>query len=139
MKTVITFGVFDFLHFGHIRLFRNIRSMVGEPCRLVVIIHTSEYVQQTKPGTKMLYTTAERIEMLHAIRTIDEVVIHPDSLEYVAGIDFDVFARGEDQNSERLLTFDKWCRENGKEIIRTPRTEGIASSDIKSSIVRDLW
>ena len=28
-KTVITFGVFDLLHFGHFELFRKMRELVG--------------------------------------------------------------------------------------------------------------
>jgi cytidyltransferase-like protein len=136
MKTVITFGVFDYLHIGHIRLFDNIRKAVGEPCRLVLAIHRTEYVQATKPGAAMFHTTEQRIEILNALRHVNDVLVLPDDLKYTLNIPFDVFARGEDQNNERIVAFQDWCIANGKEVIRMSRTPNICSSGIKEQLQR---
>lgn len=138
MKTVITFGVFDFYHLGHLRLFKQIRQSVGEPCRLIVAVQNGDYIQSQKPGAKMLYSTNERKEMLEANKYINEVVVYDTVGDFIGRAEFDVFARATEHISPSIKKFENWCIENGKEIIVTHRTEGISSSAIKSNIAEDL-
>ena len=51
MKTVITFGVFDLLHFGHINLFRRAKYY-GD--FLIVAVQDDNNVVANKPNTKLI-------------------------------------------------------------------------------------
>lgn len=138
MRTIITFGVFDFYHLGHLRLFKQIRQAVGEPCHLIVAVQNGDYTLSQKPDTKLLYSTSERKEMLEANKYIDEVVVYETVGEFIGKAQFDVFARAPEHTSPSIKKFEKWCIDNNKEIIITHRTEGISSSAIKNHIIKDL-
>lgn len=125
MKTVLTFGVYDMLHLGHILLFKRAREL-GD--RLVVAVQDGDYIEKYKPGTKMVYSTEERVYMVSTIRYVDEVVVYKDVDIDIQDIGFDVFARGEDQQHEGFRRAMEWCRRNGKAIETLSRTEGISST-----------
>lgn len=129
MKTVLTVGVFDLLHYGHIELFRKAKQY-GD-C-LIVAVQESEYVTKFKPHANLVYNTNERLYMVSAIKYVDNVTTYTSIDEIIDKIDFDVFAVGEDQNHDKFKAAVEWCRENGKEIVRLTRTEGISTSMIKN-------
>jgi glycerol-3-phosphate cytidylyltransferase-like family protein len=81
-----------------------------------------------KPNTRVIYTTEERLYMVSTIRYVDEAVLYRDVDVDVKNIDFDVLVLGEDQNHAGFQRAIEWCRENGKEVVRLPRTEGISST-----------
>ena len=134
MKKIITFGVFDFFHIGHLRLFKNIRKIVGEPCFLIVAMQDGEFINKTKPGTQVLYSTEERKELLASIKEIDEVVVYTFSDSMIQAVDFDILAVGPDQTNPHFQKCFKYCELNKKQVIITPRTEGISSSDIRKQL-----
>lgn len=129
MKTILTFGVYDMLHIGHILLFKHAKELLpNEECRLVVAVQDGDYILKYKPDTKMIYTTEERLFMVSTIRYVDEVVTYKDVDVDIQHIDFDVFAKGPDQNHPGFQRAVDWCKANGKEVRVIPRTEGISSS-----------
>jgi cytidyltransferase-like protein len=131
MKRVLTFGVFDFFHIGHLNLFKNIRKMIGEPCHLIVAVQSSEFVKQTKPDTQLLYSTEERKYILQSLKDIDEVIVYTFSDDTIKNITFDILAVGPDQTNQHFQNCFVYCKQSGKQIFVAPRTEGISSSDIK--------
>ncbi len=134
-KKVLTFGVFDFFHLGHLRLFKQAKQY-GD--YLVVAVQKSEFVMKYKPNAKMLYSTAERVEILEALRVVDEVVVYETvGVESLESIDFDVLALGEDHIGDRFTEAQKWCEDHQKGVIRLKRTQGIGSSDIKRELLND--
>ncbi len=132
MKKILTFGVFDFFHLGHLRLFKQCKEYADY---LIVAIQDGDYILKYKPDANVMYTTDERKEMIEAIKIVDKVIIYnnvsPDTL---ATIDFDILALGEDHVGERFKIVEKWCKLNGKEIVRMKRTQGICSSEIKKKL-----
>lgn len=124
-KTVLTFGVYDMMHIGHILLFKRAKE---QGSRLIVAVQDGDCILKYKPDTRIIYTTEERLYMVSAIRYVDEVVMYRDVDVDIRKIDFDVLALGEDQNHTGFQRAVEWCRDNGKEVIRLPRTEGISSS-----------
>lgn len=131
MKRVITFGVFDYFHLGHLRLFQNAKKL-GD--YLIVAVQDGTYIKKYKPDTSILYSTEERAELVRALRVVDEVVIYRDVNEDIKRFDFDVFAIGEDQTHSGFQQAVFYCNEKGKQVVRMKRTEGISSSEIKDHI-----
>ena len=131
MKKVLTVGVFDYFHLGHLRLFKNAKKL-GD--YLIVAVQDEDYILKTKPNTKIMYSLEERKELVGALNVVDEVVVYQDVDQIVKAVDFDIFAIGEDQNHEGFVRAEKWCRDNGKSVVRMKRTQGICSSQIKNNI-----
>jgi cytidyltransferase-like protein len=125
MKKVLTFGVYDLLHIGHILLFKHAKEK-GD--FLTVAVQDGGYIQKYKPNAKIINTTDERRMMVASIRFVDEVVTYKDVDKDILNLDFDVFAIGPDQNHEGFQKAIEWCKANGKEVVVIPRTEGISSS-----------
>lgn len=125
MKTILTVGVYDMLHIGHILLFKKAKEL-GD--RLVVAVQDESVILKYKPQAKMVYSTEERCYMVSTIKYVDEVVVYKDVDKDIQRIDFDVFAKGPDQCHEGFKNAVKWCEEHGKEVVIVPRTEGISST-----------
>lgn len=131
MKKVITVGVFDYFHLGHLRLFENAKKL-GD--YLIVAVQDGDCILKTKPNAQVLYSTGQRCDLVKALRVVDEVVVYQDVDKILPTLDFDVFAIGADQVHAGFQRAVKWCEENGKEVVRLPRTPGICSSDIKRNL-----
>ena len=129
MKRILTFGVFDILHIGHMLLFKHAKELFpGEECELVVAVQDGDCILKYKPETIMVNTTEERMFMVSAIRWVDKVVTYRDVDVDIQNIDFDVFAKGPDQQHSGFQRAVRWCEANGKQVVVIPRTEGISSS-----------
>ena len=131
MKTILTVGVYDLLHIGHVELFRKAKAL-GD--RLIVAVQSSEVVKQFKPNSDLVYSTEERCYMVRAIRYVDKVVVYNNVKDIVREVDFDMLVTGPDQKHEGFQEAMKWCKANGKEVTVLPRTEGISSSELKELI-----
>ena len=131
MKKVITVGVFDYFHLGHLRLFENAKKL-GD--YLIVAVQDGDCILKTKPNANVLYTTEQRVDLVRALRVVDEVIVYQDVDKTLPQVDFDIFAIGGDQTHAGFQRAVAWCESHGKEVIRLPRTPGICSSDIKAQL-----
>ncbi len=136
MNKILTFGVYDYFHLGHLRLFKQAKQHAEY---LIVAIQNGEYIKKFKPEAKVLYSTEERVEIIEALRVVDKVVVYDtvgvtalEKIEAEAG--FDILALGEDHIGARFDEITKWCDEHGKKVVRLKRTPGIASSEIKKEL-----
>jgi glycerol-3-phosphate cytidylyltransferase len=95
MTTVITFGTFDVFHVGHLRVIERARSF-GD--RLVVGVSADE-LNLRKKGRLPVFSQAERLEIVAALRAVDEVFVE-ESLElkreYLLKYDAQVLVMGDD-------------------------------------------
>ncbi len=130
MKRILTFGVYDLMHIGHVILFKRAKDL-GD--YLIVAVQDGEQIQKYKPNAQMVYSTEERLFMVSSIRYVDEVVIYKDVDVDIQKIDFDVFAKGPDQNHHGFKKAEEWCLKNGKTVVTLPRTEGISSSMLRTN------
>lgn len=131
---IVTFGVFDYFHLGHLRLFKQCKIYADY---LIVAVQDGEYIRRFKPDASVLYSTEERYEMVSALSIVDEVVIYETvCIEELSKIEFDILALGEDHRGERFDRLVEWCNDNGKEVVRLKRTANISSSEIKKEIGR---
>ncbi len=133
MKKVITVGVFDYFHLGHLRLFENAKKL-GD--YLIVAVQDGDCILKTKPNANVLYTTNQRIDLVKALRVVDEVIVYQDVDKTLPEVDFDIFAIGGDQTHDGFQRAVKWCKDNGKEVVRLPRTPGICSSALKEQMAK---
>ena len=136
MIRILTFGVFDYFHIGHLRLFKQCKQHADY---LIVAVQQEESVLKYKPDCKLLYSTEERVELLSEVKLIDEVCVYDTICEdTLAKIDFDILALGEDHHGKRFDDAIAWCDSHGKRVVRLKRTEGISSSAIKERISNDI-
>lgn len=132
MNKILTFGVFDYFHLGHLRLFKQCKQYADY---LIVAVQNADYILKYKPDAKIVYSNEERIEMLKAISIVDEVVLYDSvSPETLKKFEFDILALGEDHKGGRFAIVEQWCKEHGKKVVRLKRTPGICSSDIKKGL-----
>ncbi len=131
---VVTAGVYDILHIGHVELFRKARALGGS---LVVAVQRSEDVARFKPDAGLVGTTDERSYMVRSVRYVDDVVEYSSVDDLCGRVDFDIFVKGPDQNHAAFRKVEGWCAEHGKEVVTLPRTEGISSSRLKE-IIRSI-
>lgn len=136
MKKILTFGVFDYFHLGHLRLFKQCKEYADF---LIVAVQDGNYILKYKPEAEVLYTTEQRVEILEGLRIVDKVVVYetvsPETLEK---IDFDILALGEDHIGGRFAIVEDWCVSHQREVVRLKRTPNICSSEIKQELEYQL-
>ena len=128
---VVTFGVFDYFHYGHLKLFERAKNL-GD--HLTVAVQLDEQIHKTKPDAKIMYTTEQRMEIVGSLRCVDDVVPYDQVDETIKTLDFDIFAIGEDQCHAGFQRAKQWCIENGKQVVLLTRTPNICSSNIKNEL-----
>lgn len=131
MKRILTYGTFDLLHWGHIRLLKRAKARGGY---LVVGLSTDEF-NQAKPGKQPSYHPYEvRKMMLESIKYVD-LVIPESTWEQkrldVAEHEIDEVVMGSDwEGSPRFEYLREHC-----EVTYLPRTEGTSTSQIRRDLL----
>ena len=134
MTKVVTFGVFDYFHYGHLKLFERAKAM-GD--YLIVAIQAEEYILKYKPDAQILYSQEQRMELINALEVVDEVAVYTDIDKSIKEIDFDVWAKGEDQNHAGFQAAERWALEHGKTVKVLPRTPNISTTKIRQQLIKD--
>ena len=128
MKRVLTYGTFDLLHWGHIRLLRRARTL-GD--YLVVALSTEEF--NAGKGKKTYHDFETRKAMLEAVRYVDLVIPenHWDQkIGDVQRYEIDTVVMGGDwEGDPRFELLRPHC-----ELVYLDRTEGISTSKIKNDL-----
>jgi FAD synthetase len=144
MKTVLTSGAFDLLHYGHIRLLEEAKKLGGRDARLVVIIARDETVKKLK-GRPPVIPEDQRRALVEALKVVDEVLLGYEDLDMATVIDKvnpDIIAVGYDQDDIERMAKEA-IEKRGldievKKIERFGRSDLDSSSKIKRKIVEDL-
>ena len=134
-RKVLTVGVYDILHKGHVELYRRAKGL-GD--YLIVAAQDGDYILKYKPKAQVMNSTEDRKYMIKAIRYVDEVITYTDVDIIVQAVDFDVFVTGPDQIHIGFQRAIQWCEEHGKEHIVLGRTDGISSSELKAKIAAKM-
>lgn len=127
-KRGLTYGVFDLLHTGHIKLLQRARGLCDY---LIVGVQEDEGVMLQKP--RPILSTEERVKLVRSLGIADEVVTYYNS---VGPGDFsvhkiDAYIHGEDwkEQTDRSKVL-KYFEDNNIDLVLLPRTSGISTSDI---------
>lgn len=126
MRRVITYGTFDTLHHGHIRLLRRAREL-GD--YLIVVLSTDEF--NASKGKSALFSYEERKADLEALRLVDLVIPERTWDQKVTDVKLyhaDVFTMGDDWTGKFDFLKDQ-C-----EVIYFDRTPSISSTQIRNAM-----
>ncbi len=128
MKRILTYGTFDLLHYGHIRLLKRAKAL-GD--YLIVALSTDEFNEIKNKRAYHNYET--RKKMLEAIRYVD-LVIPEETWEQkildVKKYEVDTVVMGSDwAGSDRFDYLKDYC-----EVVYLDRTEGISTTKIKEDL-----
>ena len=128
MKRILTYGTFDLLHYGHIRLLQRAKAL-GD--YLIVALSTDEF---NEIKGKIAYHNYEtRKKMLEAIRYVDLVIPEEtweQKINDVKEYNVDIVVMGSDwAGSDKFEYLTDYC-----EVVYLDRTEGISTSKIKKDL-----
>lgn len=129
MRTVMTYGTYDIFHYGHVRLLERARAL-GD--RLVVVLSTDEYIEESK-GQKPFFNYTERKTVLESLKCVDKVVVgrnFHDREKYIDEFDVDIFTIGDDWRGKFDFLKDLY----DVDVVYLPRTEGISTTAIKERL-----
>ena len=124
MRRVITYGTFDTLHYGHIRLLKRTRAL---GCHLTVAMSSDEF--NTAKGKTARFNWDQRKKDLEAVRYVDKIICEESWDQKTVDIDrhkIDIFAIGDDWAGK----FDLLKSEC--EVLYLPRTP-----DVSITLIRD--
>ena len=130
MKRIITYGTYDLLHSGHIKLLQRAKAL-GD--YLIVGLSTDEFNWNEK-NKKCYFTYEERKEMLEALRCVDLVIPEENweqKKEDMHLYHIDTFVIGDDWKGK----FD-FLKDEGVEVIYLPRTPEISTTQIKHDLAK---
>lgn len=125
MVKVITYGTYDMLHYGHIRLLERAKSL-GD---YLIVGVTSENYDNIRGKINNQQSLAERIEGIRATGLADEIIVEEyegQKIDDIVRLGIDIFTVGDDWEGY----FDylrEYCQ-----VFYLKRTEGISSSEIRS-------
>ena len=120
-KTVITYGTYDLLHIGHIRMLKRCRALGS---RLIVALSTDEFNLNMK-GKTCLQAYADRKEIIESLRCVDLVIPEESweqKVEDVKKHGVKVFAIGDDW-AGKFDFLKELCQ-----VVYLPRTDGISTT-----------
>ena len=128
MKRILTYGTFDLLHWGHIRLLKRARDL-GD--YLVVAASTEEFNEGK--GKKTYHDFETRKNMLEAVRYVDLVIPEQHWDQKVSDVqryEIDSVVMGGDwEGDPRFELLRDHC-----EVIYLDRTEGVSTTKIKKDL-----
>ncbi len=126
MTTVITYGVFDLFHEGHVNLLKRAKAL-GD--RLIVGVTSSQFTKQR--GKLLLADDLDtRMNNVRNCPYVDEVILedhYGQKIEDVQKYHVDIFVAGDDWTG-KFDFISKWCK-----VVYLPRTPGISSSSLRDA------
>lgn len=125
MTKVITYGTYDLLHYGHIRLLERAKAL-GD---YLVVGITSDAYDKTRGKINNQQTLMERIAAVEATGLADEIVVEEyegQKIDDIKRLNIDIFTVGSDWEGYFDYLND-FCK-----VIYLERTEGVSSSQIRA-------
>lgn len=124
MIKVITYGSYDLLHYGHIRLLQRAKAL-GD---YLIVGVTSDDYDKTRGKINLQQSLMERIDAVRATGIADEIIVEEyegQKIDDIRKYGVDIFTVGSDW--EGYFDYLKeYCK-----VVYLPRTEGVSSSEIR--------
>jgi len=125
MKTVITYGTYDLLHYGHIRLLERAKAL-GD---YLIVAVTSDDFDRTRGKINVQQSLAERVAAVRETGLADQIIVEEyegQKIDDIKRYGVDIFTVGSDWVG-KFDYLNEYCK-----VVYLERTEGVSSSDIRS-------
>lgn len=125
MKKVITYGTYDLLHYGHIRLLERAKAL-GD---YLIVGVTSDDYEKARGKINNTQSLMERVAAVEATGIANEVIVEEyegQKIDDIRRFGVDIFAIGSDWTG-KFDYLNEYCR-----VVYLPRTEGVSSTEIRS-------
>lgn len=125
MTKVITYGTYDLLHYGHIRLLERAKAL-GD---YLIVGVTADDFDKTRGKINVQQSLMERIEAVRATGLADEIIIEEyegQKIDDIKKYDVDIFTVG----SDWVGYFDylnEFCK-----VVYLDRTQGVSSTELRA-------
>lgn len=132
-KIGYTTGVFDMFHIGHLNILRRAK----EQCEYLIVGVTTDSLCEERKKKLPIICEAERVEIVRAIKYVDEVVLQNDmeKIRPVKEHSVDVVFVGSDwQGTPTWIEYEKEFAAVGCSVVYLEHTEGISSSILRERI-----
>lgn len=124
MVKVITYGTYDLLHYGHIRLLERAKKL-GD---YLIVGVTADDFDKTRGKINVQQSLMERVEAVRATGIADEIIIEEyegQKIDDIRKYDVDIFTVGSDWKG-KFDYLNEFCN-----VVYLERTQGVSSSAIR--------
>lgn len=125
MIKVITYGTYDLLHYGHIRLLERAKAL-GD---YLIVGVTADDFDKNRGKINVQQSLMERVEAVRATGLADEIIIEEyegQKIDDIRKYGIDIFTVGSDWKG-KFDYLNEYCK-----VIYLDRTEGISSTEIRT-------
>lgn len=125
MTKVITYGTYDLLHHGHIRLLERAKAL-GD---YLIVGVTADDFDRTRGKINVQQSLMERVEAVRKTGLADEIIVEEyegQKIDDIKKYTVDIFTVGSDWEG-KFDYLNEYCK-----VVYLDRTQGISSSEIRS-------
>lgn len=125
MTKVITYGTYDLLHYGHIRLLERAKAL-GD---YLIVGVTADDFDKTRGKINVQQSLMERIEAVRATGLADRIIVEEyegQKIDDIRRMEVDIFTVGSDWIG-KFDYLNEYCK-----VVYLDRTEGVSSSEIRA-------
>lgn len=125
MIKVITYGTYDLLHHGHIRLLQRAKALGA----YLIVGVTSDTFDRERGKINVQQSLMERVEAVKATGIADEIIIEEyegQKIDDIKRLNVDIFTVGSDWRG-KFDYLKAYCR-----VVYLERTSGVSSTEIRS-------
>ena len=125
MTKVITYGTYDLLHYGHIKLLERAKAL-GD---YLIVGVTADDFDKTRGKINVQQTLMERIESVRATGLADEIIVEEyegQKIDDIKRYGIDIFTVGSDWTG-KFDYLNEYCK-----VVYLDRTQGVSSSELRA-------
>ena len=125
MVRVITYGTYDLLHYGHIRLLERAKAL-GD---YLIVGVTSDSFDLTRGKINAQQSLMERIDAVRATGLADEIIVEEyegQKIDDIKRYNVDIFTVGSDWKGH-FDYLNEFCK-----VVYLDRTQGVSSSELRA-------
>lgn len=125
MIKVITYGTYDLLHYGHIRLLERAKAL-GD---YLIVGVTSDDFDKARGKINVQQSLIERLEAVKSTGLADEIIVEEyegQKIDDIKRLEVDIFTVGSDWVG-KFDYLNEYCK-----VVYLDRTEGVSSSSIRA-------